>query len=67
MLGENIKNARKIKGFTAQHMADVLEIDISSYRKYESNHRLPPITTLIKIADYFDVSLDDLVGRNKND
>ena len=65
MLGQNLNRTRKMKGFTARHMADVLDIDISSYRKYESNDRLPPIITLIKIADYLDVSLDYLVGRNE--
>jgi len=67
MLGENLNKTRKLKGFTAQHMADILEIDIRLYRKYESNGCFPKIPTLIKIADYLDVSLDYLVGRNKND
>ena len=63
MLGQNLNRVRKTKGFTAQHMADVLNISLSTYRKYESNSRLASILTLIKIADYLDVSLDFLTGR----
>ena len=66
LLGEHLNKIRKLKGFTAQNIADSLKISLSTYRKYESNDRLPPIPTLIKIADLFDVSLDYLTGRSVN-
>ena len=65
MIGENLNKIRKLKGFTAQYMSDILNISLRSYHRYESNERQPSIEALIKIADCFDVSLDYLVGRNK--
>lgn len=44
-------------------MADALGIAKSTYASYETGYRQPPIDVLIKIADFFTVSLDTLVNR----
>ena len=34
--------------------------------KYESGKRIPPTETLITLADYYDVSIDYIMGRTEN-
>ena len=62
--GKRLKQTRKERGKTAQNMADMLGIGIRSYRAYESNTREPYYETLVKIADYLDVSTDFLLCRD---
>lgn len=45
-------------------MADVLGIAKSTYASYETGYRQPPIDALIKIANFFNISLDTLVNRH---
>lgn len=64
MFSERLNHIRKLKGITAQKMADQLCINIRSYRAYESADRLPNLETLIKIADILNVSADLLLCRD---
>lgn len=59
-----LNKTRKTKGYTAQQMADLLCINIRSYRLYESSDRMPNLDTLCKIADILDVSTDYLLCRD---
>ena len=61
--GERLKMLRKSKKITQQQLADLLFVNKSSISRYESNSQLPESSQLQKLADYFDVSLDYLVGR----
>ncbi|MCL2461370.1 MAG: helix-turn-helix domain-containing protein [Defluviitaleaceae bacterium] len=63
MLSERLKECRKNKGVTQKTVAEFLGINATSYQKYELSLREPNIDTLIKLADYFDVSTDYLLGR----
>ncbi|MBP2657265.1 MAG: xre [Firmicutes bacterium] len=63
MLGERLKALRNEKGKTQQEMSDILDIARGTYAHYEINRREPDNTTLKKIADYFDVTTDYLLGR----
>lgn len=47
-------------------IADLLGISVRSIRFYESGKNEPSISRLILLADYFDVSIDYLVGRTDN-
>lgn len=55
---------RKTLGLNQADMAKTLGIPFRSYRRYESGESEPTISTLCTIADYFNVSLDYLVGRS---
>ncbi|HIT88382.1 MAG TPA: helix-turn-helix transcriptional regulator [Candidatus Coprocola pullicola] len=44
-----------------QRIANKLGISRSTYAKYETGERIPPVWVLKKIAEYFDVSLADLL------
>lgn len=62
--GQRLNETRKARAFTAQAMADLLQIGVRSYRAYESGDREPHFETLVKIADIFDVSTDWLLCRD---
>jgi len=62
----NLKYLRKSKSITQQELADVLGISRQGYAKYENDLGEPDLTTLIKLADYFNVSVDSLLGVTTN-
>lgn len=64
MFNERLNLTRKSKGFTAQQMADLLHINIRSYRAYESADRSPNLDILVMIADILEVSTDYLLCRD---
>ncbi len=64
MFGIRLNKLRKLRGFTAQKMADAIGVNLHSYRKYESNDRQPSYEILVQIADILDVSTDYLLGRD---
>jgi transcriptional regulator with XRE-family HTH domain len=59
--GEKIKILRKSKNITQMQFSAILNIDRSNIAHYESGKRFPPIETIIKIAEFFSVSVDSLV------
>lgn len=62
--GERLKALREEKSITRDVLARKLNITYSAVSKYETNVRFPDKAALIKIADYFDVSLDYLLCRS---
>lgn len=63
--GKRLNQSRKEHGQTAQNMADILGIGLRSYRAYESGDREPSFETLVKIADFLNVSTDYLLCRDQ--
>jgi transcriptional regulator with XRE-family HTH domain len=49
---------------TQRQLAEALRVTVRTITNYENGSREPNIATLIALADYFDVSLDYLVGRS---
>lgn len=58
-----IKELRKEKKATQQEIANLLGITRGAYANIENGRREPDIETLIKLADYFHVSVDYLLDR----
>ncbi len=58
-----LKSLRKIENITQEELAKKININLSTYKQYETNRTEPDIETLKKIADYFDISLDFLCNR----
>ncbi len=58
-----IKDLRKARRITQLKMAMDLNMSQNTISRYESGEREPGIAELIRIADYFCVSIDYLVGR----
>lgn len=65
MVFENIRNLREDCDLTQEQVAKVLNIKQTTYSKYELGKINIPIDTFITLADYYDVSIDYLVGRSK--
>lgn len=63
---ERLKYLRKNNNITQKTISNYLEIHINSYQKYEQGTREPNFDTLLKIANYFNVSIDYLFGRTDN-
>lgn len=59
-----MKELRKERKMTQQELADVFSVRVRTYQGYEYGASYPEVTKLIAIADFFDVSLDYLVGRS---
>lgn len=62
-LGEKIKNLRNAKGLTQIGFANQFQISNGTIAMWETNKRQPDINTLCKISNFFDVSVDYLVGN----
>lgn len=62
-LSGRLKQLRQEKGMTQKDMAQLLEKTERHYQDVEAGKINVPALTLIKLADYFSVSLDYLVGR----
>lgn len=62
-LGERIKYLRLQKNMTQEQLAEVIGISRSALSMYELNQREPDLNTIIKFADFFQVSTDYLLGR----
>ncbi len=60
---ENLRQLREKTGLTQRQMAAELGLAFRSYRRYESGETEPTLSSLLTMADYFHVSLDDLAGR----
>lgn len=65
MIFANIRNLREDNDKTQQEIADYLNIKQTTYSKYELGKINIPVDVLVKLADYYDVSIDYLVGRSK--
>lgn len=59
-----LKELRKENKKTQQDVADKLNIAQQTYARYELETSEPTIDTLCKLADYYGVSLDYLIGRD---
>lgn len=62
--GERLKVLRKTKRIKQTDMASYLGITSRNYQDYEYDKIDLPLSKAIALADYFDVSLDYLVGRS---
>ena len=59
---KNLKLLRTQKGLSQQKLADILHTSQQSIYKYENNITTPDIETLKRIADFFETSIDYIVG-----
>lgn len=64
-LGERIYELRNQKNLSQGDLADALDVSRQSVSKWENNMAVPDLDKLIKLCDIFEVSLDELVGREE--
>lgn len=65
-IGERIKELRLEKKVTQKEIAEGIGVSSVSVQRFEYGSVRPSLDTLIALADFFDVSLDYLVGRSDN-
>jgi transcriptional regulator with XRE-family HTH domain len=64
MFAKRLEKLRHEKDLTHQQMADMLGITRQAYGNYENAKREPDIKTLNVLADFFNVSMDYLLGKS---
>ncbi|WP_417042917.1 helix-turn-helix domain-containing protein [Dysosmobacter sp.] len=63
---EHLFYLRKQRGLKQTDVADAVGVTERGYRNYELGLREPPLSTLIALADFYDLSLDELVCRERS-
>ncbi|MBR2750537.1 MAG: helix-turn-helix domain-containing protein [Clostridiales bacterium] len=63
----NIKSFRKERGLTQEQLAEVFGVTVGAVHKWEAALSTPDISLLMEMADFFDISLDVLVGFDIRD
>ena len=66
-LSENIRAFRKARGLTQEQLAEVLGVTVGAVYKWESRLSQPELRTIMDLADFFDVSIDVLLGYKMKD
>ena len=64
---KKLEELRKSKGITQKDLAKDLGVSRTTIGYYESGERLPDIETAVKIADYFDITCDELIRGIKTE
>lgn len=64
-LGNILSKLRKNKGLSQRAFANAFGISSGAVAMWETNKRLPDIETLIRLAEFYDVSLEYLLGRSE--
>ena len=63
MMNERLRQLRKKKGYTQVRVQMETGIEQALLSKYEHGERVPPTETLVKLADFYHVSVDYLLCR----
>lgn len=63
-IGANIKKVRTTKGLSQQAFADLFELTRGNISSYEENRAEPRIETVIRIANYFCIPLDQFITKS---
>ena len=63
---QRIQDLRNDSDLSQKQISEILHISQRSYSHYETGSRGIPIEMLIRLADYYDTTIDYLVGRTDN-
>lgn len=63
-IGENLKKQRKLRELTQEQLAQILGVSFQSVSKWERNEGYPDIEMLPMIANYFGITVDELMGMD---
>ena len=61
-LSENIKRYRKEMNLTQEELAEALGVTIGAVSKWENGNNVPDIMTLMELANFFNISMDELLS-----
>ncbi|MBO4950758.1 MAG: helix-turn-helix transcriptional regulator [Clostridia bacterium] len=65
-LYKRVRDLREDSDKTQKDMANLLNMQLTVYQRYERGERELPLWAAIKLADFYKVTLDYLVGRTDN-
>lgn len=60
---KNLKALREVAGVSQKQLAEAIGVSQQSINKYENHNIEPDVETLIRIADFFNTSVDYLIGH----
>lgn len=63
-IGKELKNIRELNGYSQSALAEATGISQQKISYYESGKHSPPIEFCIRLADFYGITLDELVGRD---
>ena len=63
ILAKRLKELREERRIYQRELAEILGMSFRGYQNYETGQSEPKLATLIVLADYYQVSIDYLVGR----
>ena len=66
-IAENIRGYRKQRGLTQEQLAEAMGVSVGAVYKWESRSSLPELRLIMELADFFEVSVDALLGYHLND
>ena len=66
-LAENIRTFRKQRALTQEQLAEVLGVTVGAVYKWEARLSQPELSTIMELADFFDTSVDVLLGYEMKD
>ena len=66
-LSDNIRKFRKERRLTQEQLAEVLGVTTGAVHKWESGMSIPDISLIVELADFFDTSVDVLLGYKMKD
>lgn len=61
--GEAVKMHRERKGLSQEELGEIFGVSYGAVSNWEIKSNYPTVKMLIRIADYFGISLDELIGR----
>lgn len=67
MLAENIRKCRKARGLTQEQLSEVLGVTAGAVYKWEAKLSTPDLDLIVRMADFFDTSVDVLLGYEMKD
>ena len=61
--GKKISELRRAAGLSQEQFGEMFGVSRQSVSKWESDQTMPELATIIKIADFFGISVDEVLGR----
>lgn len=62
MIGENLLTLRKMKKLSQEQVAEAVGVSRQAYTRWEKGETVPDIKSCVALADFYEVSLDELVN-----
>jgi len=67
MIGEKLRQLRSEEGNTQLDLAKAVDVSVKTVKNWESDINDPDLAHTIAIADYYDITIDELAGRDLGD